>query len=79
MDADLIKVSLQRGVSQTVNEIFSVNDDSIQRGMVGVGITGLADVYFQGISMSDVSVPKQKDTFNYDKVLDNLNSTHVEN
>lgn len=44
MDADVIKVSLQRGVSMTINEIFTVKDDSIQRGKVGVGINGLSEV-----------------------------------
>jgi len=50
MDANVIKVSLMRGVAKTTSELFSLQDDSIQRGKVGVGITGMSEVYFHALA-----------------------------
>lgn len=77
-DADRITVTMQRGVALSTMEIFNETDTSIQRGMVGVAVNGLSEVYFHGVGTMDVIVPKPKFNYNYDKLLDQLNPATVE-
>lgn len=44
MNANVITVSLQKGVAKSSAELLKVVDNDIHRGKVGVGINGMAQV-----------------------------------